>query len=277
MPNVVDIKANLPLQILPGLVFRAAEQEERVQIMNFVAETNPYGDDMYAGATVFVIAATMPAELTADILDALLVHEKDLGITLRIEGVHTAEVHVDMLAQAISVMMLDKSPTHTLDEGDAKELAELHSLIGTNRNAVPQFARALSEFRSIGALPWYSPLRILAYFAIIESILARKPRPTDPSDSIGRQIRGKVTLLGRRFATPVDDKRVFPGLDAKAVWDKLYTYRSDIAHGNEPDFKKNLRGLVDPNLIHDFLRTVTRRLLAHCLREPILVRDLYDC
>ncbi len=45
------------------------------------------------------------------------------------------------------------------------------------------------------ALPHFSPLRFLGYFAMLESLLTHAPNPSDPYDSITRQVQKRRALL----------------------------------------------------------------------------------
>jgi hypothetical protein len=41
------------------------------------------------------------------------------------------------------------------------------------------------------------------------------------------------------------DFSIFGEVSAETIWGKMYDYRSSLAHGNEPDFNKNLKILKD--------------------------------
>ena len=59
-------------------------------------------------------------------------------------------------------------------------------------------------------LPRFSPLQILGYFAILESVLTHQPNPDDRYESITRQITQKLALLNRRW---------HPALDYSPLWE----------------------------------------------------------
>lgn len=50
-------------------------------------------------------------------------------------------------------------------------------------------------------------------------------RPTDPYDSITRQVKKKMTLLSHRFQMSLDYSW-FSGADSEKVWGKMYVYRA---------------------------------------------------
>jgi hypothetical protein len=61
------------------------------------------------------------------------------------------------------------------------------------------------------------------------------------------------------------------------LWRKLYAYRSAIAHGDRPDFAKELAVLRDTDAVHRYLSDLIAQLLEVALREPLLVGDLREC
>ena len=125
--------------------------------------------------------------------------------------------------------------------------------------------------------PTADRLTILGYFTVVESLLTHRPDPKDPTDSITRQIRSKVRLLGNRMV-PKLDYGAFKEKDNGNVWSSLYEYRSVLAHGGTPDFSRGkLKQLPSEQAVISFLQMACRRLLRHALLEPLLCADLKDC
>lgn len=121
-------------------------------------------------------------------------------------------------------------------------------------------------------------MRTLGYFGIIESLLTHKPDLKDPSDSIGRQIRGKMNLLNSRFKRPLPYSELLGDLPSDDIWKALYEFRSCAAHGTKPNFSK---GLLSKLKTADYAMRLTRlaavATMRHALDEPRLVRDLKLC
>ena len=97
-------------------------------------------------------------------------------------------------------------------------------------------ARQLGQLK---ALPNYSPLRFLGYFAILESLLTHAPKPSDPYSSITRQVQKKLILLDHRWTHKIN-YGPFGEAKPEKVWSTMYGYRSLIAHGGQPDFSGEL-------------------------------------
>lgn len=142
----------------------------------------------------------------------------------------------------------------------------------------------LKLFQSLDTLPDYSPIKVLGYFSVIEGLLSHAPEPTDRVDSIQRQLIRNINLLNNRLkknglGIPFDD---FGMTNMDKVLKKLYTYRSDIAHGGDPSgsieiiisLRKNKTPLDDRMWIHDWVRAMTKQLLVAAVMEPGLVNDL---
>lgn len=142
----------------------------------------------------------------------------------------------------------------------------------------PEIGRSVHMFWILGGNdPTVDRLTVLGYFMVIESLLTHRPDPKDPTDSIGRQIRSKMKLLGNRMASALD-YRVFSEVEVGKVWSLLYDYRSALAHGGLPDFKSGkLQRLRDEQTVILFLQTACRRLLRQAVIEPSLCADLKDC
>ena len=121
-----------------------------------------------------------------------------------------------------------------------------------------------------------SPLLFLGYFAILESLLTHQPKPADTIDSITRQVKRKIILLDNRWQ-PRIDYSPFPKSAPERIWSVMYSYRSCLAHGGDPDFKKELHLLVDGNSALRLLRQTVKAVLRPTLVEPQLILDLRNC
>jgi hypothetical protein len=136
--------------------------------------------------------------------------------------------------------------------------------------------RLLQQLQDLEAIPVHSPLRFLGYFAVLEALLTHPPKPTDPYDSITRQIKKKVALVDHRCTPPIDYGE-FGNANRETIWSKMYEYRSGLAHGGMPNFNADLQVLGShPNamrLIKESVKAVVRQALV----EPQLLADLKDC
>ncbi|MEZ4952311.1 MAG: hypothetical protein R2825_01885 [Saprospiraceae bacterium] len=59
---------------------------------------------------------------------------------------------------------------------------------------------------------------------------------------------------------------------------KLYSYRSKVVHGDEPDFNRGeLQPFKSKINTEKILREITRKLIIQSLIEPELFKDLKEC
>jgi hypothetical protein len=158
---------------------------------------------------------------------------------------------------------------------DASLIRKTYEMLLAHDDKIFALTQRLGQLNQLYSLPLYSPLRILGYFALIESILVHKPEPTDRFDSITKQITSKFNLLNNRFDKPIQYSAFFKNnMKNDTTWKKLYQIRSQIAHGGEVNFKKDFPDFKDqPNVLF-FLHRVIKRLLYQSLLEPELLRDI---
>lgn len=144
----------------------------------------------------------------------------------------------------------------------------------------PLISQAFQSLKSTRVLPVASDAEALAYFGLIELLLTHRPTDSDTIDSISRQLRNKVKLLQRFFARSVEASAYFQGAEAsdvKALWKRLYAYRSSLAHGDSPNFAKEFSSLKDRSTVSTYLRELTKVIMIHWLRQPEFMSDLRDC
>lgn len=159
---------------------------------------------------------------------------------------------------------------------DVAEIAEIHALLEGHGSQLIKEKKLLDQLGSLKGLPDESPLRFLGYFALLESLLTHQPEPTDPYDSITRQIVNKLNLLDHRLPRPIDYGQ-FGNVPPETVWKKMYKCRSLVAHGGEPDFSKDLHVLRSQEDSLKLIKDTTKAVIVQALREPQLVADLRQC
>lgn len=165
------------------------------------------------------------------------------------------------------------------------ELARLFALqssvaggvLSGNIGPHPELQRALTMLNNLRVLPDNSTFHVLGLFAIIEMLITHNPQLEDKGDSITRQMKTKIPLLSRRFDRPLPYHEFFGNIEVTKVWGALYSYRSAVAHGGEPDFVKDLRVLKDRKTADAFLTITVESLIRNALYEPDLYKDLRQC
>lgn len=144
-----------------------------------------------------------------------------------------------------------------------------------------EIEKTLMDFISLKEISINSPFRFLSYFSILESILTHNKGRSLSNSSITFQLQNKLNLLNRRFDTPINFNNYFKVPDTvnfELIIEKLYQYRSDIAHGNNSDFDKDLfilKGRFRAAML--FIHELTRKVIIQTLLEPRLVKDLKEC
>lgn len=139
--------------------------------------------------------------------------------------------------------------------------------------------KALQDFSDLKRVPVNMPIYVVGLFSIIEMLLTTQQEKTT-ENSLSHQLREKLALFGNRFAEPLVLTEHLPqtsGMDFKKVVSRLYSYRSKVAHGSEPDFKGELQVLEGHKTVCRFLRVVVRKLILQAVYEPALFRDLKSC
>ena len=156
---------------------------------------------------------------------------------------------------------------------DLNEVKELVIQLQKHDHEVLDLAAPLTEYAYLGGTDPAGRLRFLGHFAVLESLLSHEPKSSDPYDSVTRQVRGKMILVGNRSGR-IDYTKYFGSLGPDKAWTKLYDYRSAIAHGAKADFTGKHEALKSAANALSFVRHATRELLRFSLKEPALVHDL---
>jgi hypothetical protein len=159
---------------------------------------------------------------------------------------------------------------------DVESIRVIHSHLLQHDARLVDVNRLIQQLQELDAVPYYSPLRFLGYFAVLEALLTHPPKPTDPYDSITRQIKKKMTLLNNR-CTPQIDYSAFGDTDTEKVWSTMYTYRSALAHGGQPTFDGDLRKLGSHENALKLVKHAVKAVIRQALVEPQLLLDLKDC
>jgi hypothetical protein len=159
---------------------------------------------------------------------------------------------------------------------DVEAVAVIHAKIQQHDHRLVDVKRLLNQLQDLEAVPSRSPLQFLGHFAILESLLTHPPKPTDPYDSITRQVKRKVTLIDHR-CQPRIDYSSFAGTNAETVWTKMYAYRSSLAHGGAPAFDGEFQTLGSPDNALRLVKQTSKAVIRQALIEPQLLADLRDC
>jgi hypothetical protein len=158
----------------------------------------------------------------------------------------------------------------------AEQIARVIDLAKHSDAGLFNLKRCLNELAALKQLHPDSPLRLLGYFALLESLLTHAPKPTDPYDSITRQIKKKLNLLNHRLESPIDYSE-FDTAPPEKIWATMYSYRSAVAHGGKPNFDNDHKLLKNSSCALHLVKETAKAVINQALREPQLILDLQEC
>jgi hypothetical protein len=164
---------------------------------------------------------------------------------------------------------------HSPDKAEGKQIRDILELMAGHDHTILDLSLVVDLLLELKDLPKFSPLQILGYFAILESVLTHQPNPGDRYESITRQITQKLALLNRRWQ-PALDYSSFGGASHEKIWAKMYAYRSAIAHGRRPDFKSQLTLLKNADGANALIRDTVKKAIYQAFLEPQLMLDLHN-
>lgn len=219
---------------------------------------------------------------THKVTEALIISDAEL--TVRHWGSEMGGLLGIVRSRSIPYPVLDELgiafEPRTIDLTEIKDCINLRG--GLDEECFTAIPMALERYVGLGSLP-RSDMKTLGYFGVIESLLSHAPQPNDSADSILRQLKRNLALIENRLAA--EEKiglSLGDGTKITTFISKLYSYRSDLAHGNNSTTSRDWlanklgggAGLRGDVCIDNFLRRLVRRVLKQALREPQLITDL---
>ena len=168
-------------------------------------------------------------------------------------------------------------PFLSVDVATLEDLKGVIAKLSSMTDEQIQLQAAMRQFVQLDEIPRGSPLRFLGYVSILESLITHAPKATDPTDSLTRQVRQKMILVGNRSILKIPYDRFGSNHQHSTLWNKLYEYRSAVAHGATPDFGSGLSILRSAEAALEFISRATVALMRQVLEEPRLIADLRAC
>lgn len=218
-----------------------------------------------------------------DLLAACRIASTEIECACVFLGFHTGSKYVfghmmqpAWLKHDLDVLFTESHLFVDFNASHASAISDLYHLYSVHNHELIDLTFAVSSLNSMTTLHPSSKFRALASFAILESLLAHQPDPTDQYQSITRQIKTKLALLEHRWSPPTDYSALGK-MSPDKIWSALYAYRSAIAHGGKTDFKGKQQHLISPGHVNGFLRQVVKAVVRHTLLEPQLISDLREC
>lgn len=158
---------------------------------------------------------------------------------------------------------------------ETKEL--YYNIKKLDKNKFDYIFHSMNEYVELRRLHEESPFKVLGLIAILENIL------TDGKldfRSINHQLHRKIVLINNRFSKPLNFSQIFKGSDTNTpgtIINKIYDYRSKIAHGGIADFEKEIKVLGNQEKVFEFLNKLVKRTFCLAVAEPQLIFDLKKC
>jgi len=303
--DVLDIDFKLPIEIIPNHWFRKAtskqikiikKQLERLNVPNYPYESNIIQEKKTNAGTsrsyepiksqkdfkYYVISFEGTNEHIHGLEHAANLIEHDINIGIQFlyikSGVNSISYNPYILSNLFRDGIASRIEAISLTLQELSEISNNYKLIDNlDTNRYPNIAKAVNDFHQTKMIPEITKLKALSYFAIIESLLTHKPKPTDTIDSINRQIKTKMFLLNKRFQRKINYPSYFGQTPHEKVWNTLYDYRSSIAHGANIDFNSTFKILTSHANIQNFLRDNLKLLILYSLDDPDFLTDLKNC
>ncbi len=304
LTNVLGIVGAAEVELTPGHVLREAAKDEIEIIKDILTENNgrmagkyfyPWEMEDKGGGhfddapekdwKYFVIAFSGTNQGINRLEQAFVLLDSSprIGFTVMAWGPGRAvTLHAGRLFQALQENSLAikmnsrENQFVTFYAEHSPLISELVERVSKHPTTAIDIPKVIQQLLNLQALDADSDVAFLGYFSVLESLLVHKPDPRDPTDSITRQVKKKITLLDNRWRQKLDYSS-FGNAKPEAIWAKMYEMRSAIAHGDTPDFKKSLKSLKDRTSARALLIRTVRAIARHALLEPQLVVDLREC
>ena len=137
-----------------------------------------------------------------------------------------------------------------------------------------ELRRAIRMYSRLRSLPQSEELRVLALFSVIELLVSHAPKQGSVWDSITHQVSTKLPMLAKFWN--VSAFAAYTSIPPRKLWQKLYAYRSLIAHGGDAN-KGELKELKDHATVLDYLERSARTLVRYGLNNAEFLADLKQC
>lgn len=298
--NVWHLLGQDTFEIAPGHILRRATSTERGVIRAAMERTQsffPHGRTIWQiqwphteGPFValpeeewryFVIAFRGSNQTLARIQEAFDLAPLELEVGFTILAEQSPGLGITYHPGRLFHVLEDVSPARPdfftdVSAADVEVIRRTREKLEEHDHDLVDLRRLIAQLRSLKALQRHSPLRFLGYFAVLEELLTHAPKPTDPYESITRQVRKKVALLDNRWYIHLD---YGPFRDAApdTVWTKMYSYRSLLAHGGAAEFTGQLATLGNHENALKLVKDCVKAVMRQALEEPQLLRDLREC
>ena len=309
----LQVEGDLPIEVLPGHLFRAASEAEVVEIRRYLQAAIPPDTFTWAQWAQYegIIKEERQGSITKFHIEALP-REKWKYWVLAFEGSNTTIHELEQVAQILpvsfdvgfvllyseqsqggTIMGREMMPFHVIERysnpkrvnANAEVVAsdQIASLGNSYRalkglsNEYEFIGRAFRNLSDLRRIPESSDLIIVGLFSILESLITHAPRLSESLDSINHQITNKIILLHKKYTRPIVLSEYFTHANEDKIWKKIYGFRSAVAHGTAVSFDKDYQMLKSRDAVIAFVRDNVKELLRVALADPAFMFDLRKC
>ncbi len=286
----IDVSVELPVQIGDNLLLRKAKNDEIRIIKHYVSPSfaggmmnqNPY-EQYYKFKNNSKSVATLSNLDVADfryfvvelknIGGLNLLNENPIDILQIASDLTKSELKFDLTIFLPKIATIKHNSLHKQTNGlkyglfdhydftlsDIEELKQNYNLVSKQYLKDEFLTRALSNFRLLQETPDYYSYLNLNLFALLEMLVTSRPGINTPS--IINQLKTKTKRILDLENFKLSFEEVFIETNENHIWNKLYDYRSCLAHGSFVNFEKELKKLKSEEVVFDFLKNLLKKLL----------------
>ena len=158
-------------------------------------------------------------------------------------------------------------------ENDIEEIGLIFELIKNFRkDEYPFIYKSLMDYSETAFISNHTSFKVISYLAVLEHLLCSE----DNSKSITHQLKSKIELINNTSDKPVDFRCYFTGPDTLTlpiILEKVYQYRSSIAHGDPVDLNGRFK-ILNKEKVLPFLNEIIQMTLKEALIKPKFFDDL---
>jgi|GEM_PF-4947361 len=147
---------------------------------------------------------------------------------------------------------------YEFNSSDFDELTQTYTVVSKYFHSDDFLTRALLIYRLLQESPDYHDYINLNYFALLEMLVTSRPGINDPS--ILKQLKVKTKDILDLEGFELNFNKYFEESSENNIWNKLYNYRSCLAHGSAVNFEKEQKKLRSQEIVFKFLKTLLKKI-----------------
>lgn len=287
--NPIDVRVNLPFRIGYHFLFRKATSEEIPAIKHYITPSFSGGimnQNPYEQKYTFENESKTIGKLTdlpridwryfvfeLQNIDGMNLLNESPVDTLRIASDLTkAELKFDIelfqpriakikhnsLHKSTNQLKHEMFDHYSYTKSDLEDLTTIYKTVGKYYRSNEFISEALTFYHLLQDTPDILNFINLNYFSILEMLVTKRPNEKQPSISAQLKYKTQKILDLEIFDLDFDDS--FTVSSEINIWNKLYEYRSCLAHGSQANFRKKLKKLNSEKTVNHYLKGLLKKL-----------------